>query len=56
MSLENFRNYLVSNGLVIENQLPYFIRWTDGFLQFCIAKNHPSGSPMLEPVVKAFGK
>ena len=40
MSLENFRNYLVSKSLVLENQLPYFIKWVDGFLQFCSAKNH----------------
>jgi hypothetical protein len=45
MSLENFRNYLVSNGLVLENQLPYYNQRVDGFLQFCNAKNHPSAPP-----------
>ena len=41
MSLENFRNCLVSKGLVLENQLSYYIQWVDGFLQFYNAKNYP---------------
>lgn len=57
MSLEKFRNYLVSKSLVAENQLPYYIKWVDDFLQFCSANNDSSDPKVLvEPFLKALGK
>jgi hypothetical protein len=56
MSLENFRNYLVSKSLVLENQLPYYIRWVDSFLQFCRAKTNASDpQELVEPFLKTLG-
>ncbi len=39
MKIDEFHNYLISNNMVLESQVPYYLHWVERFLQFCRAKN-----------------
>jgi integron integrase len=39
MSVDGFRKYLQSKGLVVQKQIPYYVQWVTQFLRFCDA--HP---------------
>lgn len=38
MILIKFRNYLTSKSFIPNNQLDYYIKWVEHFLQFCPVK------------------
>ncbi len=57
MNLEKFRNYLELKCLIIETQLPYYIKWVDDFLQFCRADSSSSDpQALVKPFLKTLAK
>lgn len=51
MTYEEFRNYLLSKGLVKENQVAFYLKWVGEFLQFC---NLKAGQSFIDKHVEAF--
>jgi len=39
MKMDEFHNYLISNNIVLENHVPFYMRWVERFLQFCRAQH-----------------
>ena len=47
MEIDDFSNYLISNEIVFENQVSYYVRWVERFLHFCHSKHGDYHQPGL---------
>jgi len=61
MKMDEFYNYLISNNIVLENQVPYYMRWVERLLQFCRAQNRDffqaeAGDAFLTHMAKGYDK
>lgn len=57
MEIEKFRNYLLLKRLVTENQLPFYLRWTSKFIQFCKSRSENEKiENLVDPFLIEFGR